>query len=174
MKLKFYHLEKGFMFLGNLSRKLEKYKLVGQKKKDKFWNYNMLAWGTQQLFHYSSGGYQNPARVPQQFWSFLMNRSKLSSHTLMHMVKRGLKIFFIVKIKHIMKIGGPSEILSQLVIPNYSILKYSIARVFFFKYPGYPGDSNSPKNTQLIVSFNPFKVDKRTNPHPPPKRKKIN
>ncbi len=25
--------EKGFMFLGNLSRKLEKYKLVGRKKR---------------------------------------------------------------------------------------------------------------------------------------------
>jgi hypothetical protein len=35
----------------------------------------------------------------------------------------------------------------SLVIPNYSILKYSIARIFFFKYPGYPGDSNSPKKT---------------------------
>ncbi len=29
------------------------------------------------------------------------------------------------------------------MIPYYSILKYSIARIFFFKYPGYPGDSNS-------------------------------
>jgi hypothetical protein len=32
-----------------------------------------------------------------------------------------------------------------LVIPNYSILKYSITRVFFIKDPGYPGDSNSYK-----------------------------
>jgi hypothetical protein len=29
------------------------------------------------------------------------------------------------------------------VIPNYSILKDSIARIIFFKYPGYPGDSIS-------------------------------
>ncbi len=29
------------------------------------------------------------------------------------------------------------------MIPNYSILSYSIARMFFFKDPGYPGDSNS-------------------------------
>jgi len=31
----------------------------------------------------------------------------------------------------------------HLVIPNYSISNYSIARIFFSKDPGYPGDSNS-------------------------------
>ncbi len=36
------------------------------------------------------------------------------------------------------------EFLSKLVvIPYYSILNYSIARIFFFKDPGCPGDSNS-------------------------------
>jgi hypothetical protein len=32
---------------------------------------------------------------------------------------------------------------SRVVIPNYSILYYSITRNIFFKDPGYPGDSNS-------------------------------
>ncbi len=35
-----------------------------------------------------------------------------------------------------------------VVIPNYSILKYSIAQIFFFLNPGYPGDSNSPPHSQ--------------------------
>ncbi len=36
---------------------------------------------------------------------------------------------------------------SLLMMQNYSILKYSIAQIFFFKNPGYPGDSNSPPHS---------------------------
>jgi hypothetical protein len=39
----------------------------------------------------------------------------------------------------------------DLHFPNYLILKYSIARILFLKYPGFLGDSNSPKTPQLSV-----------------------
>ncbi len=35
-----------------------------------------------------------------------------------------------------------------IVIPNYSTFRYSNTRWFFFKDPGYPGDSNWPKKLE--------------------------
>jgi hypothetical protein len=45
--------------------------------------------------------------------------------------------------------GVYARVTDSLVIPDYSILNYSIARIFFFKDPGYPGDSN-PKNSKTV------------------------
>jgi hypothetical protein len=44
----------------------------------------------------------------------------------------------------------------QLVIPNYSILNYSITRNFFFKDPGYPGDSISSIYSLSLSVFTYF------------------
>jgi hypothetical protein len=42
------------------------------------------------------------------------------------------------------------------VIPNYSILNYSIIRNFFFKDPGYPGDSISSIYSLSLSVFSYF------------------
>ncbi len=54
---------------------------------------------------------------------------------------------------------------------NFEILDCSN---LFLKYPGYPGDSNLPKKTTMIVNFNP--IENNLLPPPPPKhtQKKFN
>jgi hypothetical protein len=41
---------------------------------------------------------------------------------------------------------------THIVIPNYSVLNYSITRKYFFKDPGNPGDSNSPRKYSLMMA----------------------